>query len=93
MILAFTHEVYSLWWVAIGIGFVVCLVVIVLLSLLVAFVQDIDRYVASLWTTATTVARNTATTWMLGQTAAATGALRDETARHVQALAEKGGSR
>jgi hypothetical protein len=75
-----------MWWIAIGMGFVVVLVVIVLLSLLIGFVTDIDRNVKSLWNMATRVARNTATTWMLQQTATATAALRDETARHAQAL-------
>ncbi len=89
MTLAFAHENLSLWWVAIGMGFVVCLVVIVLLSLLIALVKDIDAYVKSLWNTATRLARNTATTWMLQQTGTATAALRDETARHAEALAAK----
>jgi hypothetical protein len=86
MTVALAQAHVTMWWIAIGMGFVVVLVVIVLLSLLIGFVTDIDRNVKSLWNMATRVARNTATTWMLQQTATATAALRDETARHAQAL-------
>jgi Tfp pilus assembly protein PilX len=75
-----------MWWIAIGMGFVVVLVVIVLLSLLISLVTDIDGNVKRLWAMATRVARNTATTWMLQQTASAAAALADETARHADAL-------
>jgi hypothetical protein len=86
MMFALAHEHQAMWWVSIGIGFVVVLVVITLLSLLIGLVRDIDRDVKNLWNTATRLARNTATTWMLQQTGTATAALRDETARHAQAL-------
>ena len=86
MTLALAQEHITMWWISIGIGFVVVLVVITLLSLLIGLVVDIDRNVKSLWNTATRLARNTATTWMLQQTATATAALRDETGRHAQAL-------
>jgi hypothetical protein len=86
MIIGLAQSQKTLWWIAIGMGFVVVLVVITLLSLLIGFVTDIDRNVKSLWNMATRLARNTATTWMLKQTATATAALRDETAKHAQAL-------
>jgi hypothetical protein len=86
MVVALAQADVSMWWIAIGMSFVVVLVVITLLSLLIAFVTDIDRNVKSLWNMATRLARNTATTWMLQQTAAATAALADETARHAAAL-------
>lgn len=85
-LLGLTNGDHILWWIAIGVGFVVVLVVIVLLSLLVAFVNDIDRNVADTWETATRVAANTATTWSLQQVGATTGALRDETRRHEDLL-------
>lgn len=84
--LALAHEDVTMWWIAIGMGAVVVVAVIVLLSLLITFVQDIDRNVKILWNTATRVARNTATTWMLKQTASATGALRTEVHRHAEAM-------
>lgn len=93
MPIAIAHEDVLFWWIAIGIGFVVCLVVIVLLSLLVSLVDDIDKDVRHLWDTATTVARNTATTWMLGQTATLTKDLREETKMHSDMLAAMNGGR
>ncbi len=93
MTVALAQEHITMWWISIGIGFVVVLVVITLLSMLIGLVEDIDRNVKSLWNMATRVARNTATTWMLRQTAAATAALRDETARHAQALTALAGAR
>jgi uncharacterized protein HemY len=88
MTLALAQAHITMWWIAIGMGFVVVLVVIVLLSLLVALVTDIDRNVKSLWGMATRLARNTATTWMLQQTASAVAALADETGRHAEALTD-----
>lgn len=86
MMLALTPADHALWWIAIGVGAVVVLVVIVLLSLLTAFVDDIDVRVADAWDTATRVAANTATTWALQQTGTITGDLRDEVQRHVDLL-------
>ena len=86
MTLALAQQHITMWWISIGMGFVVVLVVIVLLSLLVSLVTDIDGNVKSLWGMATRLARNTATTWMLQQTASATAALADETGRHAQEL-------
>lgn len=91
--LALARADQIIWWITIGIGFVVSLVVIVLLSLLVALVDDIDRDVKILWNTATQLARNTATTWMLGQTATLTSELRDETNMHVRLLSSVNGGR
>lgn len=85
-VLGLTNGDHVFWWVAIGVGFVVVLVVILLLTLLSSFVNDIDVRVADAWETATRVAANTATTWALQQTGTATGALRDEVRRHVAVL-------
>ncbi len=89
MTFALESEHVTFWWITLGMGAVVAVVVIVLLSLLVALVDDIDRNAAKVWSTATRVARNTATTWSLQQTAVAAGVLRDEVALHEQLLAEK----
>ncbi len=82
-------EHVTFWWITLGLGAVVIAVVIVLLSLLISLVNDIDVVVAKAWKTATTVARNTATTWMLQRTAVAAGDLRDEVGRHAELLNEK----
>ena len=84
--LALAHEHITMWWVSIGIGFVVCLVVIVLLSLLLAFVNDIDRDVKSILDTAGGIAGNTTKIPALAQTAELGGVLRDELGRHAATL-------
>jgi hypothetical protein len=80
------HDHITFWWITLGLGAVVIAVVIVLLSLLVALVADIDRNVKEAWQTATRVARNTATTWMLTQAGQATDQLREEVDRHARLL-------
>lgn len=86
-------EHVNLWWITLGLGAVVIAVVIVLLSMLIALVVDIDRNVLETWETATRVAANTATTWMLNQTATITTDLKTEVGRHAELLAAKGGRR
>jgi len=93
VILALAREHITMWWVTLGMGAVVAVVVIVLLSLLVSLVRDIDENVKETWDTATRVARNTATTWMLTQTARLTGDLSKEAGRHAALLGTKGGTR
>jgi predicted permease len=85
-VLALAHEHITMWWVTIGMGFVVCLVVIVLLSLLMTFVNDIDRNVKNILNTAGGIAGNTAKIPALGQTAELAGVLRDELGRHAAVL-------
>jgi predicted permease len=86
MTLALAHEHITMWWVTVGMGLVVCLVVIVLLSLLWAFVQDIDKGVSNILDTAGGIAGNTSKIPALGQTAELAGVLRDELGRHAATL-------
>ncbi|MGH9182672.1 MAG: hypothetical protein ACRDZ9_02465 [Acidimicrobiales bacterium] len=86
VVLALQSEHETFWVITLGLGVVVAIAVVVLLSLLVAFVRDIDRNVLEAWETATRVARNTATTWMLQQTSVFSGSLRDEVRRHDELL-------
>ena len=81
------------WWITLGLGAVVISAVILLLFLLHTFVSDIDRNVREAWETATRVAQNTSTTWMLNQTGMLTGELRDELHKHVQLLSYAAGGR
>ncbi len=85
------REHITFWWVTLGLGAVVISAVILLLSLLVTFVDDIDKNVREAWDTATRVAQNTATTWMLTQATSLTADLRDEVRRHADMLAAAGG--
>ena len=90
-VLALQSEHVTFWWITLGMGAVVVVAVIVLLSLLVSFVDDIDRNLKDVWDTATRLAANTATTWMLQQTAARTEELGAEVRRHADLLSAKGG--
>ena len=91
--LALAEEHITMWWVTLGLGAVVIIAVIVLLSLLIALVDDIDVNVREVWDTATRVAANTATTWMLQQTTVRTAELDAEVQRHAQLLNAQGGGR
>lgn len=93
VVLALAEEHITMWWVTLGLGAVVLIAVVVLLSLLVAFVDDIDVNVREVWDTATRVAANTATTWMLQQTTVRTAELDAEVQRHAQLLNAQGGRR
>jgi len=89
MIIGYTSQQLSFWTIALGMGVVVEAAVIVLLSMLVSLVKDIERNVDDVWATAILVARNTATTWMLGQTAVATADLGTEVGLHAKLLESK----
>lgn len=91
VLLALAQEHITMWWVTLGLGAVVIIAVVVLLSLLVAFVDDIDENVREIWDTATRLAANTATTWMLQQTTVRTAELDAEVQRHAQLLNAQGG--
>lgn len=91
VLLALAQEHITMWWVTLGLGAVVIIAVVVLLSLLVAFVDDIDNNVREIWDTATRLAANTATTWMLHQTTVRTAELDAEVQRHAQLLNAQGG--
>jgi len=90
---ALAENQVTIWWVTIGLGAVVVVVVILLLSLLVSIVRDIDRNVTGVWSTATMVARNTTTSWLLGNTADLSDVLRGETKTHAELFRSKGGER
>lgn len=72
----------TLWWITLGVGLVVALVAVVLLQLFLNQVRRIERGSLDVWETATTVARNTATTWMLAQTPVRLDRLTEEALRH-----------
>jgi hypothetical protein len=89
------REHVTFWWVTLGLGAVVISAVILLLALLITFVDDIDKNVREVWDTATRVAQNTATTWMLNQAGSLTADLRNEVRKHAElfeaaAAAERG---
>jgi hypothetical protein len=89
---ALPSDVQTLWWVTLGVGLAVAVVVVVLLQILLNTVKRVERNVVTLWETATTVARNTATTWMLGETAELLGEVKAEALRHDELLDRVTGS-
>ncbi len=92
-IFGLASEHLTFWSITLGLGAVVISAVILLLFLLVQFVKDIDRNVREVWETATRVAQNTATTWMLTQATSLTADLRDEVRRHADLLSSAAGGR
>ena len=90
-IIGLASEHLSFWSITLGLGAVVISAVILLLFLLVQFVKDIDRNVREAWETATRVAQNTATTWMLTQATSLTADLREEVNRHAELLSSAAG--
>lgn len=76
------------WYVALGLGLVVILVVIALLTLLSRLVDDIDRGVDALWTVTKRWAQNTTGMYQFAGTASVLRALREELLRHDKMLSE-----
>ena len=88
-----TPDERVLWTVVLGIGLVVCLVVIVLLTMLWSLVRDIDNRVAYLWTVTKRTAINTTGLYQLAGTGSIIRALREELLRHEKLLSEATGRR
>ncbi len=76
----------ALWWISIGIGVVVILCVVVLLSLLAAFVRDIDYHVAVVNIQLDHVIANTTTATDLHEAARLIGGLGAELEEQVNAV-------
>jgi len=88
-----TADERVLWTIVLGIGLVVVLVVIVLLSFLWSLVRDIDDRVTYLWTVTKRTAINTTGLYQLAGTASIVRALREELLRHEKLLATVTGRR
>lgn len=72
----------TLWAITLALGLVVSLAAVVLLQLFLNQVYRVERGAQAIWETGKQVARNTATTWMLGKTSARLDLLTDEALRH-----------
>lgn len=82
-----TNEI--LWWITLGFGLVVALVVAFLLEMLRRAVLDIDRGVSDVWTMGKRLAGNTQATHLL-QTTKARGVDLLEEVEHHRSPAEGG---
>ena len=72
----------TLWWITLGVGLVVALVVWALLEILRRTVNEVDRSVTILWTMGKRVAQNTQTSHLLQTTKARGGDLLEELEHH-----------
>ena len=81
-VLALTSTERTLWWAGVIGGFVVVLAVAALLSLLIWLVKIIDRRVATVRDTLKAAAANTASTTLIGETAAGVDAVLAEGLQH-----------
>jgi voltage-gated potassium channel Kch len=81
-----TSDTAAAWWISIGIGITVVLCVIVLLSLVTAFVNDIDFHVDVVVEEVNHVSNNTVTSPDLHEAARLIGALGVELETHVERL-------
>ncbi|HVM00967.1 MAG TPA: hypothetical protein VM324_16880 [Egibacteraceae bacterium] len=72
----------TLWWTALGLGAVVAVVAVALLQVFLGYVRRVERGAEAIWEAGKQVARNTSTTWMLGQTSERLDELAAEAARH-----------
>ncbi len=88
MIVALSTGVEIAWWVALGVGLVVSLVVWFLLEWLRRTVLAVDAGVTAVWTMGKRVAQNTATTHVLLKTRERGVELLEEVREHA-ALAER----
>lgn len=87
-LLALSDGVIVAWWVALGVGLVVALVVWALLEILRRTVLEIDTGVTAVWTMGKRVAQNTQTTYLLQTTKSRGVDLLEELGHHA-ALAER----
>ena len=74
------------WFVALGLGLVVAVVAAALLETLFRQVRRVESGAEQIWAAGKQVARNTATTWLLGETSARLDELVAEAGRHGQLL-------
>jgi hypothetical protein len=70
------------WWVSLGIGLVVALVVWGLLEALRRTVAEVERAVDDVWTMGKRVAQNTSTSYLMGTTLERGGELLGELEEH-----------
>lgn len=79
-------ETQTLWWITLAVGVVVAVVLTILLHTLLRAVRRIDENVFSVWNMGKQVARNTATTWILGQTPRIAREIKEEALKHAEFL-------
>lgn len=89
LVLALADRYETMWITALIIGAVVLVAVVALLSVLLWYVNRIDRNVREVWENATRLASNTATTWQLKETGDVLTEIKAEALRHDELLDSK----
>ena len=79
--------VAQFWWLVLGIGLVVILVVAVLLILIVQAANRIDQHAQAIWNVGKNIAANTVQIWQLQKTNATAGEIL-ATAQTIATVAE-----
>jgi hypothetical protein len=77
---------HTIWWIALGIGLVVIVVVALLMALLRSFVADIERGAEALVHSASAIGEQTAAISLLGDTLAGVQEIKEEAVVHLQFL-------
>jgi hypothetical protein len=88
IVVSLTSAVETAWWVSLGVGLVVALVVWFLLEWLRRTVNEVDAAVTLVWTMGKRLAQNTQTTHLLVTTRARGAELAEELEEH-RALARE----
>lgn len=88
LVLALAPDEVTFWTIALGIGAVVLVVVIALLTLLLKIVTKIDESVAEVWQTATQLASNTTTVWQINTTLQMLDKVKEEALLHDELLSK-----
>lgn len=86
-----SNSTNTYWAIALGLALVVEIAAVVLLQMFLNQVHRIERGAQAVWEMAQLVARNMATTWMLGKTSERLDRLTEEALRH-DALLRTGSS-
>jgi hypothetical protein len=89
IVFALAREELTMWWISLGMGLVVVLVVIALLTSLLLVVRDIDAGVKGVLSAAVSVLGNTSLIAKLGTTASALEEIKAEALRHDGLLRSK----
>ena len=85
MTVALSNGVTTAWWIALGVGLVVALVVWALLEILRRAVNDVETGAAAVWTSGKRVAQNTWTAHLFHTTKARGVELLEEVQQHAAA--------
>ncbi|HET9051988.1 MAG TPA: hypothetical protein VFO60_09805 [Candidatus Dormibacteraeota bacterium] len=74
-------EVFTMWWISVGVVFVVCIVATGLLQNILVVARNIDTNVHEIWTVGKRIANNTVELWLLGRVITIVKDIRDSAYR------------